>query len=138
MSSRPSIFDPTGRAKWDAWNATTTKYDCPQAAETRYLWIARELGWTAAVPKIPDSPEPSEQPERFDDEGIPIDAIGNTRRSGGSGMGITVSTLNNKSIDEGSESTIHGLAIANDFQRLTQLIKLSATNPNVEDKFVRP
>ncbi|KAH9947140.1 ankyrin [Amylocystis lapponica] len=44
--TRPSIFDMTGRAKWDAWSATGQTYaDRGADAEKRYLTIARDLGW---------------------------------------------------------------------------------------------
>ncbi|WVQ81445.1 hypothetical protein IAT38_003569 [Cryptococcus sp. DSM 104549] len=48
-TSRPSIFYPTPRAKYDAWVAQTTKYTAPQhapeQAQGRYVAIARSIGW---------------------------------------------------------------------------------------------
>ncbi|KAI0375287.1 ankyrin [Pilatotrama ljubarskyi] len=46
-TSKPSIFDFTGRAKWEAWRSAGETYkDRPADAESRYLEIAHSLGWT--------------------------------------------------------------------------------------------
>lgn len=40
--SRPGMFDPKGRAKWDAWSSRT---GMPQeAARTAYVALAKKLG----------------------------------------------------------------------------------------------
>ncbi|KAK7064304.1 ankyrin repeat-containing domain protein, partial [Favolaschia claudopus] len=43
-TSRPSVFDFTGRAKWDAWTAAGKTYSTKAEAESKYLEIARSFG----------------------------------------------------------------------------------------------
>ena len=48
-SARPSILDPAGRAKWDAWSEAGRTFkgnDGAIQAEARYVAIATELGFT--------------------------------------------------------------------------------------------
>lgn len=111
-TSRPSIFDFTGRAKWDAWNAAGQKYgDRGVDAECRYLDIASGLGWAEDM-----SLEDFEDQEDDDDDiwDKPSDAS-NTLKSGEDGIGNVVSTMMHDE-DDGSKSRIINLVVDGDVQ----------------------
>ncbi|TFK77188.1 ankyrin [Pluteus cervinus] len=124
-TSKPSIFDPTGRAKWDAWNTTSQRYTTPQAAEDRYLEIARDLGWT------------EEESARVaqSQAGTSAEAKGDTERhTGGGGMSVSVSTVDKEGLPQ-NDGTIHGLAITNDHVGLLALIQSQQVDLNEPDEF---
>ena len=55
-ASRPSIFSPFERAKYDAWKSIGVEYSkkggaAKDEAEARYLEIAKDLGWIPGKPK---------------------------------------------------------------------------------------
>ncbi|EPT04018.1 hypothetical protein FOMPIDRAFT_1046491 [Fomitopsis schrenkii] len=113
-TSRPSIFDMTGRAKWDAWSAANKSYgDRVDGAEARYIAIARSLGWSED--KTPEDRDEGELDLDSDDEG-------ETSRSGsggggsGSGLGASVSMMS--ASREKSGSVLSDLAIAGDARGL--------------------
>lgn len=127
-TSRPSIFDMTGRAKWDAWVAVGKKYEQPEEVEQRYLEIARTLGWTeqAKVPTKMESETPSNDEDIWDKD----DEISR----GGGGMALSVSSMAPppKVID----NSIHGLALSNDVMGLKKLLEgHPETDINVLDEF---
>ncbi|KAF8078707.1 acyl CoA binding protein-domain-containing protein [Lyophyllum atratum] len=128
-SSRPSIFDMTGRAKWDAWSSAGEKYTTGQEAEYRYLEIARSLGWTEkTVIEQQPRPEQSDLGNIWDDESQP--------RSGGAsgGMGGSVSTMT--PLLEEADTSIHGMAVSDDFKSLSELLeKHPETDVNGHDEF---
>ncbi|KAF4605123.1 hypothetical protein EYR40_003906 [Pleurotus pulmonarius] len=114
-SSKPSIFDMTGRAKWDAWNDVGKKYTSAVDAEARYLQIARELGWSEeAKPEPPASAESSAADSIWDDDSRPSSG------KGSSGMGPSVSSM--KPPDTAEDNTIHGFAVSNDVEALKTLL----------------
>ncbi|CCL98289.1 uncharacterized protein FIBRA_00283 [Fibroporia radiculosa] len=83
-SGRPSIFDFTGRAKWDAWKACGRKYGAnAQDVESSYLAIARELGWRENVAFV----EREVGNNNFDM------SDGSNSKGGNSGLGNSVSTM---------------------------------------------
>ncbi|KAJ7630840.1 ankyrin repeat-containing domain protein [Roridomyces roridus] len=97
-SPRPSIFDFTGRAKWDAWAAAGNKYTDKSAAQARYLEIAQSLGWT---------------------EGKAVESTSENKSNGG--FGVSVSAMERpKDEDDG---TLQGLAVSNDLEGLTVLLQ---------------
>lgn len=134
-TSRPSIFDMTGRAKWDAWASTGKKYQDPQEAEERYLEIARTLGWVGSTTKIQvrSVPPPSTSEVTWDDnddDSATLDAS----KSGESGMGLSVSVMMPppSTIDK----SIHGLALSNDVSGLTTLLEqYPETDVDAVDEF---
>lgn len=129
-TSRPSIFDMTGRAKWDAWAAVGKKYERPEEAERRYLEIARTLGWTEQE-KGPDKRE-SETPSA--DEDIWDKDEVSRGSSGGSGLAVSVSSMAPppKVID----NSIHGTALSNDITGLKEILEAHPeTDLNVLDEF---
>ncbi|KAF4573007.1 hypothetical protein EYR36_007517 [Pleurotus pulmonarius] len=116
-SSKPSIFDMTGRAKWDAWNDVEKKYASAVDAETRYLQIARELGWSEeAKPEPPASAESPAADSIWDDDSRPSSG------KGSSGMGPSVSSM--KPPDTAEDNTIHGFAVSGDVEALKTLFKM--------------
>jgi len=114
-TSRPSIFNMTGRAKWDAWAAAGKQYQDPQEAEKRYLEIAQTLGWAGSITEIQVENVPSSS--TGDSSDTP-----EASNSGGGGMGLSVSVLMpppSSAIDK----SIHGLALSNDVSGLTTLLE---------------
>ncbi|KAG2154745.1 ankyrin [Suillus clintonianus] len=126
QGSRPSIFDMTGRAKWDAWKAASDGYENnSHAAAQRYLVIAQELGWK------PGSTPSSAPGKRSEDGGA--DAGGG---GGGGGMGTSVSSLAKPGPDLGEAQTLHGLAIAGDAKKLMAFLLVNpAVDINARDEF---
>ncbi|KAG6862392.1 hypothetical protein C0995_011832 [Termitomyces sp. Mi166 len=127
---RPSIFDMTGRAKWDAWNSINRKYTSIDDAENRYLEIARDLGWAeGTVIETPSQAQQSDPDSIWDDD--------SQTTQGGStsgGMGGTVSTMmiSEADIDE----SLHGLAVSNNVTALSELFhRHPETDVNQLDEF---
>jgi len=124
-TSRPSIFDMTGRAKWDAWTSVGKKYTQPKDAQERYLQIAKSLGWSETTVVLS---EPSI--EQADDDGSPSSKAGPV-----SGMGGAVSTM--ASAREEPDQSLHGLAVSDDVAGLTRLLEMQPeTDINGRDEFV--
>jgi len=126
-TSRPSIFDMTGRAKWDAWSAAGKKFERPEDAEKSYLEIARSLGWTPLT-KVESKVEstPTDEEDIWDKEELPSSA--------GGGMGNAVSTM--APPPEVIDKSIHGLALSNDVAGLNVLLdKNPDTDLNLLDEY---
>jgi hypothetical protein len=123
------MFDFAGRAKWDSWKELGTKYstqsDPNGAAQARYLEIAKSLGWKPG--------------STADDGSLDHDADGGRGSTKGiiTGTGIFVSTISApKDVD--LDTTIHGLAIAGDSQKLEKMLKGDTSlDLNKKDEFVR-
>jgi len=127
-TSRPSIFDMTGRAKWDAWTAVGKKYERPEEVEQRYLEIARTLGWTEQT-KVPEPKTPSTDKDIWDKDEV------SHASSGGGGLAVAVSSMAPppKVID----NSIHGIALSNDITGLKEILEAHPeTDLNVLDEFV--
>jgi len=126
-TSRPGIFDFTGRAKWDCWQEVGTKYstksDPDGAAQARYLEIAKSLGWKFGTTS---------------DGGLLGHGADSERESAkevGTGMGVFVSTMFMPKDDD--LDTIHGLAIAGNAQKLAEmLIAEPSLDLNRKDEYV--
>ena len=129
-TSRPSIFDMTGRAKWDAWAAAGKQYQDAQVAEKRYLEIAQTLGWTGSANEIQV-------------KNVPSSSTGNSDTSweasnsgGGGGMGLSVSVIMPPP-PSAIDKSIHGLALSNDVSGLTTLLEqCPETNLDAVDEYV--
>lgn len=126
----------TGRAKWDSWKATSTKYAGKEAdAQERYISIASECAWVQGetVNKVAQEEEPSAE------ELLSRDT---PERTSDTGTGAVVSTVSaeDQSIDEQS---LHGLAILGDPTKLRQFMKdnrnadLNAVDEYVGDRTLR-
>ncbi|KAG8741606.1 hypothetical protein FRC12_015613 [Ceratobasidium sp. 428] len=123
-SSRPSFFDMTGRAKWDAWdNLSKTlaeEVDPTQAAEQLYLQQARNLGWSEAETSLKGN----------------LNAPSSSRASsgkGGGGMGISVSVPEPTSSEP--EESVHGFAVNGDALGLQLLLDGKPSLVNARDEF---
>jgi acyl-CoA-binding protein len=126
-TSKPGIFDLTGRAKWDSWLEVGTKYstqsDPDGAAQARYLEIARSLGWKSGATSDDDS------------LGRDTDGGGENTKGVGTGMGVSVSTMSAPKVDD--SDTIHGLAIAGDAQKLERTLTAEPSlDLNQKDEYV--
>jgi acyl-CoA-binding protein len=134
-TSRPSIFDMTGRAKWDAWNMAGKTYVSGTDAEIRYLDIARDLGWSEGTALVITEKQENEQ--RDGEDIWDKDEDGGSNGSGGvGGMGNTVSTM--APPPEEIDGSIHGLAVSNDAVGITLFLeKYPDTDLNERDEFVR-
>jgi len=128
-TSRPSIFDMTGRAKWDAWSSAGKNFTGSEAAERRYLEIARSLGWTEDTLIDKETKDDGPLSHNWEEEGTTSSNTGSIR-----GMGGAVSSLV-PPIEEPDRS-IHGLAISNDASALSALLENNPeTNPDELDEF---
>ncbi|KAH7928532.1 hypothetical protein BV22DRAFT_1192780, partial [Leucogyrophana mollusca] len=129
QGSRPSIFDMTGRAKWDAWSSASKTYeDRGSDAEKRYLDIARELGWAEGAASQQDKSDEHKQPGSSEDIWDSDDS--NSRSGGGGGgMGNSVSSMAPPPAEPGDSNTLHGLAIGGDAGKLSEFMK---THPEVD------
>ncbi|KAK2461995.1 hypothetical protein APHAL10511_006458 [Amanita phalloides] len=129
-TTRPSIFDVPGRAKWDTWNSTGKKYSNPELAERRYIEIAESLGWMEGI-----SIEQEDEVDlnALDDE--PEDKIkdrNNVSESGG--LGLAVSKAQPPAPVE--DHSIHGLAVDNNVAGLTALLEKGLNvDLDVRDEF---
>ncbi|KAF8230642.1 ankyrin [Tricholoma matsutake] len=130
-TSRPSIFDMIGRAKWDAWTSAGRAFVQCEDAEHRYLEIARSLGWAEDVvtqaPKdkgtLSGTWEEDDTPKSYRNAG-----------TGSRGMGGTVSTM--LPLVQEPDESMHGLAISNDASALSTLLENNpTTNVNELDEF---
>lgn len=122
-SSRPSFFDMTGRAKWDAWdNLSKTlvdEADPVQAAEQLYLGHARKLGWSEAEQSHNDTVSP----------------ISESGESAGKGVGMGVSVSVPKPAAPGLENSVHGFAVNGNASGLRLLLDGDPSLVNARDEF---
>ncbi|GJJ13200.1 hypothetical protein Clacol_007451 [Clathrus columnatus] len=119
QTPRPSLFDFSGRAKWDAWDKLGRKSDDDRVDKdvwmNRYLDIARSLGWREGIHTKPD-PENS---STFDPSG--------------NGMGAGVSVVS--SPDFPVENTLHGRVLANDISGVVSLLEDRSVDINAKDEY---
>ncbi|EPQ61397.1 hypothetical protein GLOTRDRAFT_17904, partial [Gloeophyllum trabeum ATCC 11539] len=131
-TSRPSLFDFTGRAKWDAWSQTGKKYgDRKEEAEKRYIEIARSLGWNedASTSAAQDKARSKGSDVDVDDIDWDVSDEEDDSARGKSGMGAVVSTAGPPAIDGEQSNTIHAFALAGDTEKLQQFL---STRPNLD------
>ncbi|KAF9535358.1 ankyrin repeat-containing domain protein [Crepidotus variabilis] len=132
-TSRPSLFDMTGRAKWDAWAAASKKHENPANAELRYLEIATNLGWNESESsKDEEAPQQAIKAGKKDVDEIDLDNLsddedetpGNASASGG--LGVVVSTLNQvDGVEQPMDHSLHGLAVSGELTGLKLLLDSS-------------
>jgi hypothetical protein len=127
-SSRPSFFDMTGRAKWDAWDNLSKTIaddaDPVQAAERLYLQHAHSLGWSEAESSLKNT----------------LDSHSDSQTSsgrGGGGMGVSVS-IPAETTSSAPEDSIHGFAVSGDALGLQLLLDGQPELVNTRDEFVSP
>ncbi|KAG8219731.1 ankyrin repeat-containing domain protein [Butyriboletus roseoflavus] len=129
-SPRPSLFDLTSRAKWDAWSNTGKKYAGHGSdAERRYLDVAQELGWAPGFGVA----SKSQEGEVWDEDlGVSI-SLSSTECRGG--MGGSVSAMGARGHDTGSQ-VLHAFAIQGDTNKITRyLVEHSSVDVNKRDEY---
>ncbi|VDB99717.1 unnamed protein product [Peniophora sp. CBMAI 1063] len=129
-TSRPSFFDMTGRAKWDAWAQAGKEYAGRGAdAEARYLEIARGMGWVAGETLVQADKGKGKA------EGGAGEEEESSSRGGGTGMGISVSKMAVEGEEE-SASELHRLAVEDDaFELLNYIDGTPGLDVNAKDEF---
>lgn len=129
-TSRPSFFDMTGRAKWDAWAQASRDYDGSlDDAEKRYLDIASSLEWKETESGESEGAPSAEQESRTSESSTP--------GGSGSGMGVSVSIIAPPALDKNEEDTVHGFAVQNDAQALSEFLEHNSNaDLNAKDEFV--
>ncbi|KAI0067813.1 ankyrin [Artomyces pyxidatus] len=116
-TSRPSFFDMTARAKWDAWALAGKDYGERLAdAEKKYLEIARTLGWKeGAIPGVADE----------------TDETVDGHSGGGVGLGNSVSVMSAPDEESASSSHLHDLAVRDDAQLLSDFLN-GKSDPEID------
>lgn len=132
QNPRPSLFDLTGRAKWDAWSNTGKLYaGRGPDAERRYLDVARELGWVPGLGVVSD---PQEKEVWDEDLGVSI-SLSSTEGKGG--MGGSVSAMAASGDDTGGQ-VLHAFAIRGDANKITRFLgENSSVDVNERDEYVQ-
>lgn len=131
-TSRPGLLDFAGRAKWDSWQEIGKKYSTQSnpdgVAQTRYLEIAKSLGWKSGTTTGDDVLNQDKSDEGESAKGVVT------------GTGVFVSTMSPPKDDNGDDlGTIHGLAIAGDVQKMEEILKANPSlDLNQKDGFVSP
>ena len=136
-SSRPSIFDFTGRAKWDAWKAASITWKGHlHGAETRYLEIAESLGWRMGNKEVLKTTSIGDQSdsELTVEELLSQDTPPNSGTGAGGGMSVSVSSISAPVADD--EDTLHGYSLSADIKGLQKLIE-EGVDVNQIDDYVR-
>ncbi|PSR75878.1 hypothetical protein PHLCEN_2v8792 [Hermanssonia centrifuga] len=135
-SSRPSIFDFAGRAKWDAWKSTGQTYsDRPLEAEKRYLEIARELGWHEGASSDAKRP-PNEGHSQTEEDIWDSDSDSGRGQGSGGGLGAAVSTMTLERDEGRDEGSVHSLAVLGKAEELkVYLNEHPGTNLDELDEF---
>lgn len=130
----------TGRAKWDAWDATSTKYDEPEKVEKRYVEIAQSLGWSERVP-VENPTREKQQDSSHEDSDVDLEHLSDENGPDGqstpAGLGTSVSTIARLDEQETTDESLHGLAVSGDIAGLTLLLdKSPELDLNSLDEFV--
>jgi len=129
-TSCPSIFDMTGRAKWNSWQSIGKSYaDRLPEAENRYLELAREFGWKEGSPTTGTRPSlPSDVDDIWDKDT-------DSQKSSGGGMGNFVSTMSQDDQYE-REGTAHGIVVTGDVESLRRYLEAHPTlDLNAADQY---
>ncbi|KAK6904577.1 hypothetical protein I203_105393 [Kwoniella mangroviensis CBS 8507] len=133
--SRPSIFSPAPRAKYDAWAAQYTKYSSKgdegkQLAQQRYIEIALQIGWSN---NVPNDEEDDVDLENLDDE--PIRNKGKGRDDNPIG-GVKVSVMSGD-MDEDDHDThpLHLAVSENEVPKVESLLKQDKSLVHLRDEF---
>lgn len=121
---RPSIFDFTGKAKWDAWNSAGETYkERPADAEARYLEIARSLEWTEGKLAELELVRHAAGDEDEEEDIWDTDADTPKHAGGDGGIGRVMSTMIMDGEGEGCTSAVSNLAISGDAEALGEYLQ---------------
>jgi acyl-CoA-binding protein len=127
-SVRPSIFDMAGRAKWDAWSLAGQKYSNPKEAESKYIELARSLGWSG----VRSIPQPSERREETENDIWDPEDITSRKE----GLGMRMSTMAPEDTAQLQKEGLHYLAIENNVDALKALLDQQPNDIDGKDEFV--
>lgn len=121
QTPRPSLFDFTGRAKWDAWDKLGRQSDQlePNAWRQRYLDIARSLGWQEGVQSYSEATGGALATASDEETGT---GDAQSSRGGGIGMGVVVSAMSQPPLDDQDHGTLHGFALSNNAKGLLEFL----------------
>ncbi|OCF60273.1 hypothetical protein L486_02953 [Kwoniella mangroviensis CBS 10435] len=129
--SRPSIFSPAPRAKYDAWAAQYTKYSSKgdegkQLAQQRYIEIALQIGWSN---NVPNDEEDDVDLENLDDEPI-------RNKDDNPIGGVKVSVMSGD-MDEDDHDThpLHLAVSENEVPKVESLLKQDKSLVHLRDEF---
>jgi hypothetical protein len=111
------------------------------AAEARYVEIARSLGWpglsSSANPALSVAPATSQEDEvdleHLDDNDTPLPP----KKRGGGGVGVVVSLPEKPKGLEDTEDSLHGYALSGDLVKLKSLLVSGTTDVDSRDEYVR-
>lgn len=140
--SKPGLFDMKGKAKWGAWENAGKHYQRPGDAESKYIAIAKDLGWNELQPNsIPAPPPTRAKPsgEGEEEEDIWDENPAPRQAGAGQGLGVGVSVVSRT--DEGATgseggSGIHSLILDGDATKLKEFIESNpGLDPNVADEY---
>ncbi|KAH0838234.1 ankyrin repeat-containing domain protein [Lanmaoa asiatica] len=134
QNPRPSLFDLTSRAKWDAWNNTAKVYaGYGPDAERRYLDVARELGWVPGFGMVSDTQEEGEVWD--EDLGVSISLSSTEGRGGMGGSVSAMAASGDGGIDTGGQ-VLHPFAIQGNVNKITRfLVENSSVDVNERDEY---
>lgn len=136
---KPSIFDFTGKAKWDAWaTAGKTYQERPADAESRYLEIARNLGWSEGKEAEVETPANVGNSTANEEEDIwDSDSEVKARKGESAIMGRITSTMVVE--DDETSSALSNIAIAGDVDGLQSYLEVHPdVDVNARDENVSP
>ncbi|ORX38897.1 ankyrin repeat-containing domain protein [Kockovaella imperatae] len=144
--SRPSLFSPAPRAKYDAWVVQHARYSVEglegvAKAQERYMSIAREVGWDGHVPVDEDNDEDLEHLDSEDEEDHAgkrsSTSTGEVRgKSSNTGMGTGVSMMSREEMEvDGARDLypLHEAVLTNDLDTIKALLDQSPELIDVKD-----
>jgi len=134
--SRPSLFDLTGRAKWDAWDAAAKNYggnDGQSRAERHYIEIAEELGFKKPNALVVDRASTSRSKDTDSDD-VDLDRLdedepGQTTANVPSGFGGGVSSMSHTDPTPRNAQSLHEFALEGNCEALRNFC---SKNPDID------
>jgi acyl-CoA-binding protein len=146
QGGKPSIFDVTGRAKWEAWSKESKESELAKESledvQNRYLALCGKHGW---VPNTTQEANTENVMKKNTDEedvhdidwDAPDDPHSDEHRHKGASMGNAVSVLEREEEDALDLTTLHGLTVLGETEKLRTLLDLDhAVDINEKDEYV--
>ncbi|OCF44909.1 hypothetical protein I317_01188 [Kwoniella heveanensis CBS 569] len=140
-ASRPSLFSPAARAKYDAWSAQHHKYasvtspDGLNAARARYVTIARDAGWDGRVDQDDSGDDEEVDLENLDND-VPVDCA-SSKKGGDNAMGGVKVSVMSGGMDaaQGTTSPIHDAVVARSIRQIQQILEQDGGSINSKDEY---
>ncbi|WVQ93346.1 hypothetical protein IAU59_000414 [Kwoniella sp. CBS 9459] len=138
IGSRPSLFSPASRAKYDAWSAQYQKYAATGAtglnnARDRYVTIAKSAGWDGHVDH--DSDDDEVDLENLDDPAALGEGLQSKKGDNGMG-GVKVSVMSEGLVgQETTSSPIHDAVVARSIKHIQQILDRDRDSVNRKDEY---